>query len=161
MGDWRFTHAAMLSLTPLRANITWNTNNDPRCRRSQVGRETVNHLINACSTHRRYIIQRHNIIMDLVAVPQNIRVACEKRFGNLQPDLSWKTSRRTRRSSSISKSLLRTHIYLTKQHRTTPKSMSPLDAPLKFTVEELRRTPFSLELSAVSHLIVSISSTGS
>ena len=89
MCDWRFTHAARLSLTPLRANVTWNPHNDPRCRRCQVARETVNHVVNSCSTHRRDIILRHNAIRDLFAnaVPRTMRVACEQRFGNLQPDL--------------------------------------------------------------------------
>ena len=89
MCDWRFAHAARLSLTPVRANFAWNPHNDPRCRRCQVARETVNHVINSCSTHRKQIIQRHNTVRDMVtnALPKSIRIACEQRFGNLQPDL--------------------------------------------------------------------------
>ena len=89
MYDWRFIHAARLSLTPVRANVTWNPRYDPRCRRCQVAKETVNHLINSRSTHRRHVIHRHNAVRYIFAqtLPRTIQVASEQRFGNLQPDL--------------------------------------------------------------------------
>ena len=87
--DWRQTHKARLNLIPVRANFTWQQQPDQTCRRCQAGRETLNHVLNNCSTHRRKIIRRHNDVRDLLEdmAPRNFSVAKEQRFGNLQPDL--------------------------------------------------------------------------
>ena len=87
--DWRQTHKARLNLIPVRGNFTWQQQPDLICRRCQAGRETLNHVLNNCSTHRRKIIRRHNDVRDLLEdmAPRNFSVAKEQRFGNLQPDL--------------------------------------------------------------------------
>ena len=89
MCDWRSIHAARLNLTPLRANFTWDRSAQQNCRRCQVERETLNHVLNNCCTHRRNIVSRHNQIRDKVVdlLPKRLKIAVEQRFGNLQPDL--------------------------------------------------------------------------
>ena len=87
--DWRQIHKSRLNLVPLRANFFWQQHSDQNCKRCQAGRETLNHVLNNCTTHRRKIIQRHNNIRDVLesSSPRNFFVGKEQRFGNLQPDL--------------------------------------------------------------------------
>ena len=88
MCDWRYLHKARLNLTPLRGAIPWS-NVDKTCRRCQGANETLNHVANACSTHRKSVIQRHNDVRKHLAdqVPSHMRVAEEQRFADAQPDM--------------------------------------------------------------------------
>ena len=69
--------------------MLWNRNVDQNCRRCQGARETLNHVINNCSVHKREIVQRHNAARDKIeeALMKKLKVLKEQRFGNLQPDL--------------------------------------------------------------------------
>ena len=88
MCDWRYLHKARLNLTPLRGAIPWS-NVDKICRRCQGANETLNHVANACSTHRKSVIQRHNDVRKHLAdqVPSHMKVAEEQRFADAQPDM--------------------------------------------------------------------------
>ena len=87
--DWRFIHRARLNLTPLRGAISWCSNRNTTCRRCQLNKETLNHVINNCPTSRRSVIRRHDDVRDLIetSLPPNYTILKEQRFGNLQPDL--------------------------------------------------------------------------
>ena len=96
--DWRYIHKARLNLTPLRGTMLWNRNSDQNCRRCQVARETLNHVINNCPVHKHEIIQRHNAARDKLeeALTKKLKVLKEQRFGNLQPDLILQDSKQHR-----------------------------------------------------------------
>ena len=87
--DWRYIHKARLNLIPLKAAMFWNPNVPKTCRRCQAAPETLNHVINGCTTHRKSVIQRHNDIRDQIekSLPKRVTVLKEQRFGNTQPDL--------------------------------------------------------------------------
>ena len=89
MCDWRFAHTSRLNLTPVRANFSWHQNQSQNCRRCQLSRETLNHVLNNCPAHRKETIHRHNEVRDAITnmVPKTFRISCEQRFGNLQPDI--------------------------------------------------------------------------
>ena len=89
MCDWRHAHTARLNLTPLKASFNWSNRRDEACRRCQLRRETLNHVLNNCPAHRREIIQRHNNIRDnfIEKLPKHLKIFREQRFGNLQPDV--------------------------------------------------------------------------
>lgn len=70
--DWRFIHRARLGLVPLNM---YRFNAGPKnCRRCNNGDESLPHVINHCSAHRRAILERHNAIVG------RIKVAAEKKF---------------------------------------------------------------------------------
>ena len=87
--DWRFAHAAHLNLIPVRVSFNWRRHEEQNCRRCQLSIETVNHVINNCYSSRRDVVRRNNESRDAFvdAIPKNLMVAKEQRFGNLQPDI--------------------------------------------------------------------------
>ena len=64
--DWWFIHRARLNLTPLRGAISWCSNRNTTCRRCQLNKETLNHVVNNCPSSRRSVIRRHDDARDLI-----------------------------------------------------------------------------------------------
>ena len=92
MCDWRFVHQARLNLTPLNGAIVWGAG-PKECRRCQLAPETINHVLNSCTTQRKNVIKRHNAVRDHVEkwLPKDVTYYKEQRFGNLQPDFIFET----------------------------------------------------------------------
>ena len=65
MCDWRFVHQARLNLTPLNGAIVWGAG-PKECRRCQLAPETINQVLNSCTTQRKNVIKRHNAVRDHV-----------------------------------------------------------------------------------------------
>ena len=88
MCDWRYIHKARLNLTPLRSAIPWS-NMEKTCRKCQGANESLNHVANTCTFHRKSVIQRHNdvrkLLADLILSPW--KVSEEQSFADAQPDL--------------------------------------------------------------------------
>ena len=86
--DWRFIRRARMNLTPLKGAITC-MNTTKTCRRCQQEDETLTHVTNSCTFHKKRIIARHNAFCDHIEkwLPDDATYYKEQRFGNLQPDL--------------------------------------------------------------------------